>query len=294
MIPVERFHECYCILEEFKRNKQDSDIHSIIGAALEEKHIDVADLCVAELMKEQIFDYIITTNIGNELERAFIQSNMKKTRDFEIILPETRKMTKGRGFKMFKASGDVIAERYSIGEYTIDIEERHLDQRAALKTALEQAHQEAMLIVGFDNTWDGHLLDTIFPHIKGPLWFVNEEQTPEDSPLFNYLYTYGAARLEGMAGEYDPFFTNLCYDILGFIPSVQGNPRKESGKQNTPHNLQDEMTYLTKTINKLLESQKAMKKDIKVDIKNLSDKVDTLLTHFPPNSTSSPSEGTGK
>jgi hypothetical protein len=244
-------------------------------------------------MKAQIFDYIITTNIGDELECAFIQSNMKKPQDFEVVLPAARKMGKGHGFKMFKASGDAIAKRYSIGEYTIDIEESYFDQEAVLKTALEQVNHEAMLIVGFDNTWDGHLLDTIFPHIKGPLWFVNEEQTPQDSKLFNYLHTYGADRIESPAGGYDHFFTDLCL-TLGFTLPIQDDPRTDNRKHNPSPNLQDEMALLTQTVKNLRKSQQAMKRDIKGDIKNLSDKVDRLLTHSPANSASSPPEEIGK
>jgi hypothetical protein len=290
MTRVGQFRECYRILERiFKNQNLDREIHFILRKALElEKiQVEVADLCIAELMKAQIFDYIVTTNIGNELEHAFRQSAMQDPRDFEIVIPGPNesiagKMKKGRGFKILKASGDVAAERYSICEYNIGSQEIYLKKYPELNTSLGQVKGEAMLMVGFDDKWDGHILHAIFPHENGSLWYVNEEPTSEDSLLFNYLDTYQAERLEDTTGRYEFFFTNLCLSTLGFVPSIPANPRKEHPRPSTQHDLLEEMHRLTETVNKLIEGHEAMR----VDIKSLNKKVDTLLTRSTPASLS--------
>jgi hypothetical protein len=227
MTPVERFHECYRILEDFKRQNQDRDIHAIIRKALHEKRVEVADLCVAELMKQGIFDLIITTNIGSELEEAFRQSGMIEHRDFEAVISEPHEplsggIAKGHGFKIIKASGDVFSERYSICGYGIGSKEFFLDKHPTLKASIEQIKEENMLMVGFDYRWDRHFIRAGFPRRVGSLWYVNEEQTREDSLLSSYLQDYAAMRLEDTTGEYEPFFMKLC-NALGIIPTSLTN-----------------------------------------------------------------------
>ena len=287
MTSVERFREWYQILEEFKKQDLDHDIHAIIYKALREKRIEVADICVAELMKQGIFDRIITTNIGSELERAFRQSGMEEPHDFQIIIPGlgevvAGRITKSHPFKIIKASGDVISQRYSICGYNIHSKNLFLDEYPKLKTSVEQVKEEHMLMIGFDYKWDKHIIRTIFPRRAGSLWYINEEQTTEDSPLFSDLQECDAKRLEGPLGGYEPFFVNLYRHVLGFIPTHQAIPNQPitvertllSEMRNAQSDLQDDVSHL-KT---MLQSQETMIKDIKVDIKSLSEKVDALLT----------------
>jgi hypothetical protein len=287
MTPVEQFREWYQILEEFKKEDLDHDIHAIICKALQEKRIEVADICVAELMKQGIFDRIITTNIGSELERAFHQSGMEEPHDFQIIIPGpgeavAGRMTKSHPFKIIKASGDVVSQRYSICGYNIHSKDLFLDKYPKLKTSVEQVKDEHMLMIGFDYKWDKHIMPTIFPRRAGSLWYINEEQTTEASPLFSDLQDCDAKRLEGPLGGYEPFFVNLYRHVLGFIPTYQTTPNQPTAMEktllnempNTQPNLQNDVSYL-KT---MLQSQETMVRDIKVDLKSLSEKVDTLLT----------------
>ncbi len=302
MAPVERFRECYKILESFKKQNQESDIHFIIREALKEKQIEVADLCIVELLKQGIFDCIITTNIGSELERALHRIDMEESRDFEVIVPEHGKslagrMTKSHLFKMIKASGDIVSGRYSICGYNIDSKELFLNKYPKLKTTVEQFKEEDMLMVGFDDKWDKHIIPAIFPRKAGSLWYVNEEQTPEDSLLFSYLQDYEAKRFEDTTGGYELFFTNLCLHTLGFIPTNQLTTKQLTSKhegrneiRDTQHKLQNDLGYLKETVNKLLHSQEATTKDIKEDIKGLRTKVNILLKHpISPVFSSSPS-----
>jgi hypothetical protein len=241
MTPIERFHECYKILENFKRQNLDHDVHAIIRKASQEKQVEVADIYVAELMKQGIFDLIITTNIGNELEDAFRQRNMMGHRDFEIIIPGPdefldSRIAKRSPFKIIKASGDVFSMRYSICGYNIGSREFFLDKYPKLKMSLEEVKKQNMVMVGFDYKWDRHLIHTIFPRRAGSLWYVNEEQTTEASPLFSDLQECDAKRLEGFQGGYEPFFAQLCIalSIAPTPPISQMKQQKQKGAEN-PH-----------------------------------------------------------
>ena len=320
MTPVERFRECYQILDNFKQQNQDSDIHFIILKALQEKRIEVADICVVELMKKGIFDSIVTTNIGSELEDAFIESGMKLHRDFEVIIPGTahpisEEMMRDHRFKIIKASGDVGSERYSICGYNINSKDKYLGKYPEIKNSIGQFNRKNMLMVGFDYKWDRHIIHAIFPRKEGSLWYVNEEQTKEDSMLLSYLEEYEAKRLEDTTSGYESFFEKLCGYILGFIPTASTNLmtldkvtskdkapnetrntlysfqdevnrlaetvtkvlQSQESIQKTQHKLQKELGHLTETVTKLLQSQEAMM-DIKEDIKaEIKGLLDTLV-----------------
>jgi uncharacterized protein YoxC len=146
-------------------------------------------------------------------------------------------------------------------------------------------------MVGFDYEWDKHVIDAIFPRDRkrGDLWYVNEEQTTEDSPIFFHLQACEAKRLEEAIGGYELFFVNLCWYTLGIIPTYQITLDKLATMekmlnemQDIQRKLQNDLGLLTKTVNTLLQSQK----DINEDIKGLSAKVDTLLTQPTPTSLS--------
>jgi hypothetical protein len=298
MTSVERFQGCHQILEEeFRKQNKDRDIHFIIRTALKEKQVEAADLCVAELMKQGFFDLIITTNIGSELERAFHQCGMEDPYDFEVVIPGSggfiaSKIEKGFAFQMLKASGDFASKRYSVYGYNIDSKKTFLDTYPELKTSLEQVKEEEMLMVGFDHKWDKHLIDAIFRRRTGSLWYINEEQTTEDSLLFPYLQDCEAKRFEDATGEYGPFFVNLC-NKLGIVPTNEMTPHKLTSKdkvlhevQNMQYTLQNGLDHLTETVDKLYQSQEATMKDIKEDIVGLRTDVDILLTRSTPNSPS--------
>ena len=228
MTPVKRFHECYEILEDLKRQNQNSDMHAIMRKALQERQVKSADLYVAELIKQRIFDCIVTTNIGGELEEAFRQSGMIEHRDFEVAAPGWGEpivggMTRGQECKIIKASGDVFSQRYAM----LGNPGFFLEKYPHLKTSLAQVKDQNMLMVGFDYKWDRHLIHVLFPRRAGSLWYVNEEQTTESSLLFSYLQDYEVKRFEGTTGGYEPFFENLC-NALNITPNALIN-------QITPH-----------------------------------------------------------
>src|SRR5258708_23688306 len=65
----ERFAECYWALTKDKEFGE-TDIDNILTQALKGISVLYADICVAELLKEGIFDLVITTCIDDVLEQA--------------------------------------------------------------------------------------------------------------------------------------------------------------------------------------------------------------------------------
>lgn len=263
---VERFAEWYTVLDRLRQNEL--ALHSNIQQALQEKVVSVADNCLAQLMKERKFEYIITTNIGNEEELTFLQNEMKTNRDFEVIAPGSAIASAGNKFKIIKASGDTESE-YSICGYTIKNRKNILlDMYTEPRKSIDEVRKRDMLMVGFDAKWDNHVLHAVFPREEGRrVWYVNEEPSVEkNSQLFFYLKACKARCLEGSTGKYELFFMNLCEHMLGSIPTQQ---------------ILDKLTSIEKM---LLEMQKTYQqfqemtmKDIKGSIAKLSENVDVLL-----------------
>jgi len=299
LAPVERFRECFKILESYKNDNQDSDIRDIIHEALQAKRLEAADLCVAELMKEKIFSFIITTNIGDELELAFQYSDIQEHTHFEVATPEHGKTLlekkEGHLFKLIKVNGTGYTKLYGIGQYTIDSDTMYLDHYPDLETSLEQIKDRNMLMVGFDYEWDGHILKALLPRTKGTFWYVNEEQTKEDSALSFYLQK--SKRIEGTIGSYELFFMNLCWYILGTIPlhPVTRDQIERMQKAldeardtdstlrdigDTQDKLQENVDTLTKTVNQRF-------KDQETTINSIKDGIHTLLERSTPKTLSS-------
>src|SRR5579859_6718111 len=82
----EQFVECYKLLQQ--DGFGDREIHAILTQSLREMAVIEVNICLAELVKLDIFDIIVSTNIDTCLEDAFKETGMKEQHDFDIIIPE--------------------------------------------------------------------------------------------------------------------------------------------------------------------------------------------------------------
>jgi hypothetical protein len=152
-------------------------------------------------------------------------------------------------------------------------------------------------MVGFDHEWDGHIMKAILPRTGGDFWYINEEHTPKETDFSFLLQRSRSNYLEGTIGSYELFFINLCWHVLGSIPSYPATLEKINTMQKTLHEVRDmepilyeiqetqrqfqgNMDTLTETVNQRFKDQEITMKDIKDDIK-------TLLTRSTPNTHSS-------
>src|SRR2546422_3487835 len=81
----EQFSECYKILQEERFSERDR--FSILSSSLRGVGTIDADVCLAELVKDGVFDVVISTNIDDLAEQAFIQVGMRELEDFQVLIP---------------------------------------------------------------------------------------------------------------------------------------------------------------------------------------------------------------
>src|SRR6266550_613072 len=84
--PQEQFAECYQVLQQDRFN--DREIHIILTQSLREMKAIEVNICLAELVREELFDIIISTNVDKFLEDAFKEMGMKEQDDFDVIIPK--------------------------------------------------------------------------------------------------------------------------------------------------------------------------------------------------------------
>ncbi len=82
----EQFVECYKLLQQDRFGEW--EIHSILTLSLQEKTAIEVNICLAELVKQDLFDIILSTNVDISLEDAFKETGMKEQHDFDVIIPK--------------------------------------------------------------------------------------------------------------------------------------------------------------------------------------------------------------
>lgn len=216
----ERFAECYRVLIK-PREFGETDIDSILTGALQGVSTIYADLCVAELLKQGIFDLIITTCIDDILEQALTSVELKELYDFSVFFPrnalntQEKSIDRGGKFKLWKVFGDLGSRAYNItGRVS------HVQAHADLRQILEETRTRDVLMVGFDPVWDGDLLHALFPRSPSlsSLWFVNDQKPEEGTQISQYLQNCQAKCIDGIEGSYENFFEDLHRQITGKMP----------------------------------------------------------------------------
>jgi nucleoside phosphorylase len=202
---IERFQECHSILTSDDKFTE-REVHSILQASLKAYLVSDADMNLASLIKDELFNEIITTNIDDGLEDALSQIGMREGWDYEVVrigyhaYPYDHKITRCRIIKPF---GDLLSQ-----DYTISGRSSHVEN-PKLSTFLSALLRKDVLIVGLDLTWDRHILPLIPQEASGNLWFVSEEEDiAEKSPdLHALLQARKAFKILGRQGSYDYFLS---------------------------------------------------------------------------------------
>ncbi len=110
----EQFVECFKLLQQERFG--DRDIHKILMQSLRESATTEVNICLAELINQELFDLIISTNVDTFLEDAFKEVGMKEQHDFGVFIPERDTLhdliysDKRFSCKVLKAFGDLEFE----------------------------------------------------------------------------------------------------------------------------------------------------------------------------------------
>ncbi|GER92151.1 hypothetical protein KDW_63130 [Dictyobacter vulcani] len=209
MTQIKQFEECYRVLCEGDFSR--SDIHSILVPSLQSLKIAQADQYLANLVQAGIFHLIISTNIDNQLSKAFEAADMRVGQDFQIFIPQQHSPDKfaNTGHKhvptIIKLSGDL-----EIGEHSLFKQNFYLETHDMLKTFLSSTLSGDVLMLGYNPFWD-RAIDAIFPAQGQEIWYINEEKPRP--PFLSILQSRKAKCITGGAGSYEAFIQQLHWHL---------------------------------------------------------------------------------
>ncbi|HLG61222.1 MAG TPA: hypothetical protein VKY19_04765 [Ktedonosporobacter sp.] len=260
LTPLEQFAECYQVLNR-RGQFSENDLDGILRQALNEVFISGADLCLAELIKDNIFDMIISTNIDDLLERALEQVDLKDRKDFDVIIPGHKATIyidyteKSFPCRIIKAFGDLSSKVYNIVERRKQLI-LPLDTET-LRTLLERSLARDILVIGLDPVWDEEILAAFPPRSQATsYWYVNEQ---EPDHHLQRTWQGGAARLiTGEDGNYEHFIKalhwHLCKEQPGSYKSSWQITSQLSTISSELMRLRAQYSELSKLINHLISS----------------------------------------
>ncbi|WP_376797442.1 SIR2 family protein [Thermogemmatispora sp.] len=216
------FGECYRVLNEHSFSERDLEL--IFQRALRDVTVTDADLCLAELVKEEYFSEIVTTNIDDLLEQAFSRVEMREGRHYEVFIPgrsyeEWLLHPERRLCRVIKVFGDLVARVYDARRQRF-----YLDRYARLKEYLQQALKGDILVIGLDPLWDAGLIDLISPEGGfSSTWFVNEELPPAESSMAQIFQARQSLYLTGWDGQYENFLKAIFWHLKSSMPTNISN-----------------------------------------------------------------------
>ena len=256
---IEKFAKCYDELQNNQRFNE-SNIYDILSDALKNEPGLIyrqEDDCLMELVKEEFFDAIISTNFDVLLEETFIHEGMKDPYDYHIYMhsrefhkPDNKFVHNETKCSIVKVFGDIRSRDFwTVGS------EFDLDDDKNFKQFLESTLAKDILMVGFDPKWDGPIRRA-FPTRGGEFWYVNEKKPEEDSLVYESLRNRSGKSLHGWQGSYNKFMKDLHSHILNRRPLSYGSMHKVfTHLQQIDRGitgLQNEMTILRTDVEKLL------------------------------------------
>lgn len=211
-----RFAECYNFLD---KHFSENGIHSILFKALEPDRLREADQLMAELIKAEFFDTIVTTNFDTSLEDACALQEMNKPDDYGLfIYGSDDSTTIGQGSnrcgKIIKIFGDFASLKYKTVGSKFD-----LDADQSLKKSLVSELARDIIVLGYDPIWDKPI-EQAFQAVGGMLWYVNEEQSPPNTYLAHVLDQRYSKYIGGAGWSYTSFLQTLSNLVGGKVNSL--------------------------------------------------------------------------
>lgn len=212
----ERFAECYQILNGLRSSEAELD--NILNRFLQDVELTDADVCLADLARQEFFDVIITTNVDDLLGQAFQQVDWRERRDFDVIIPghgpdlEMSFVERKVFCRVIKPFGDLTSRIY-----TITNRSTYLDKHPKFKARLEDLLAKDILVVGLDPTWDEEIIRSFLPKSTS-LWFVGEDAPTNHVLTARLIQGRQVKYIAGKAGEYEIFFKALYWHLIKGVP----------------------------------------------------------------------------
>ena len=235
----EQFSECYQVLQEERFSER--DCFSILSVSLRDVATNDADVCLAALVKDGVFDVVISTNIDDLAERAFTQVGMRELEDFQVLIPrrgtdlDIIHYQKNVACWLVKAFGDLPSHSYNIVKRHTHLVD---DEYPELKKFLEEILSGDILVIGLDPFWDAGILSA-FPTRGGSYWFVNEQELTDHPLVAHTWWGRNVKYIASTEGSYESFLKALhWYLSKGSVPvshqSIHDNDQGQTTRHNQP------------------------------------------------------------
>jgi hypothetical protein len=205
---LEKFEECHKIL--YSKYFNEDERYHLMMSALSSFWYREEDKILATLVRDGLFDAIVTTRIDLLLEEAYMIWDMKEPNDYQVITQDTYSDIKPKsGFPMYGRIIKIFSNEdtgdESPREGPITLSEHMFKQFVKSKLTDET------LIIGYDALWD-KVLEQVIPTNGGKIWYINEEiASLQDTQLSLVLKERDSRFLIGNQGNYSSFFKTLYY-----------------------------------------------------------------------------------
>jgi len=219
----EQFGKCYSLLTSSALFTMD-EIDTILIASLNDADLTDADECLATLVKQGVFDVIVSTNVDNLLEQALEKEGMKELHDFDVFSPNfdtTIRSERKFPRRIIKAFGELRTRDYI---YTMTPQAR-LHSARNLETTLKKELERNILAVGLDPVWDAEILSAISCKGKA-FWHISEEELDKYGTLGKVGETRQFEHVMGINGSYSSTMKELRELLTG--STLSGTAQTES------------------------------------------------------------------
>lgn len=255
LTPQEQLTESYQVLNQLQPGEYELD--TSLRDFLREVKITEADICLAELIKQEVFNTIISTNIDDLLEYSLNVVEMKEPDDFGVVLPEqdfvaaNNQSDREAPCQIIKAFGDLESSKYRVVQ-----RETYFNRNWRMRNLLRDMVEKDIIIVGLDPVWDGEILRLFSPEAMSNLWFVNEESLV-DHPLVAWVVSQrqDVKYVVGKEGLYEAFFKTLHWHLTKRMPI---NYQFNHDVKNSLQSLANDQRSMYNEIHKTLQEQREM------------------------------------
>ncbi len=209
---AKQFGEFFKLLGNFTWN----DIDTLLIGSLHKVEITEADRCLAKLVKQKVFDVVLSANVDNLLERALEEEGLKELHDFDVFSPRSGisiRLQRKFFHSIIKFFGDLRTPDYihtrMVGPSTQDIQ--------ILKEIFKKELERSIIAIGLDPEWDASIIRAI-PDRGDIIWYIGEEENEDKKNGYHLLNEIEKRRpsqpLIGINGSYDSALKELSM-LLG-------------------------------------------------------------------------------
>lgn len=211
---VSQFEECYSILTK-EGGFTYKDIDRILREDLSREEVRPADLYLAALLVQGLFDVVISTRLDDFAEQALLDLGMVSPDSYTIYDgydEQSYRKVQGHLFTLINAFGSLVTQRYRVQR------QGYFATRPQLSDFIRTHTSANIFLLGYDPFWDKELGE-LLPQSGGTVWCISEDthmlehrelqRLDEGRDFVPYIQENGS---------YDRFVEGLYWRCSGRVP----------------------------------------------------------------------------